>query len=93
MAPKQADNETMAPEHFEFDDDTKTFDFLKHDDDYATSMLCNCGRGIAAEFKRTVGTWWYKEMTDFNQNTIAVSVFIFFAAVAPPLPSAPYTPR
>jgi hypothetical protein len=83
MPPKQADNESMPLEPVEFDDDTKTVDFLTHDDDYETSMLCNCGRGIIQDFKRTTGTWWYKEMTNFNQKTIAVSVFIFFAAVAP----------
>ena len=43
----------------------------------------NCGRAIVKEFKRTVGTWWCKEFTNFNQKTIAVSFFIFFAAVAP----------
>jgi len=42
-----------------------------------------CGRGVVKEFKRTVGTWWVAEMTNFNQKTIAVSFFIFFAAVAP----------
>lgn len=41
------------------------------------------GKGIVKEFKATVGTWWVKEMTNFNQKTIAVSFFIFFAAVAP----------
>ena len=42
-----------------------------------------CGRGIVKDFKRTVGTWWVKEMTNFNQKTVAVSFFIFFATVAP----------
>ena len=41
------------------------------------------GSGIVAEFKRTIGTHWIKEMTNFNQKTIAVSFFLFFAAVAP----------
>ena len=43
----------------------------------------NCGRAIVREFKRTVGTWWVKEMTNFNQKTVAVSFFIYFAAMAP----------
>ena len=43
----------------------------------------SCGRGIIKEWKRTIGTWWIKEFTNFNQKTIAVSFFIFFAAVAP----------
>jgi hypothetical protein len=44
-----------------------------------------CGRAIVAEFKRTIGTYWCQEMKNFNQKTVAVSVFIFFAAVAPAL--------
>jgi len=42
-----------------------------------------CGRGIVKDWKRTIGTWWVKEFTNFNQKTIAVSFFIFFATVAP----------
>ncbi|CAB9504981.1 Electroneutral sodium bicarbonate exchanger 1 [Seminavis robusta] len=41
------------------------------------------GRGIISDFKRTVGTHWVQEMTNFNQQTVAVSFFIFFAAIAP----------
>jgi len=41
------------------------------------------GRGIVADFKRTVGTWWVKEMTNFNTKTIAVSFFLFIAVIAP----------
>jgi hypothetical protein len=43
----------------------------------------NCGRAVVTEFKRTVGTYWCEEMKNFNQKTVAVSFFIFFAAVAP----------
>jgi hypothetical protein len=32
------------------------------------------GKGIVRDFKRTVGTHWIKEMTNFNQKTIAVTV-------------------
>ena len=32
------------------------------------------GKGIIRDFKRTVGTNWVKEMTNFNQKTIAVTV-------------------
>ena len=28
------------------------------------------------EFKNTVGTWWLKEFTNFNQKTLAVSFFV-----------------
>eukprot|EP00588_Corethron_pennatum_P005679 CAMPEP_0194297832 /NCGR_PEP_ID=MMETSP0169-20130528/59831_1 /TAXON_ID=218684 /ORGANISM="Corethron pennatum, Strain L29A3" /LENGTH=599 /DNA_ID=CAMNT_0039047751 /DNA_START=60 /DNA_END=1859 /DNA_ORIENTATION=+ len=43
----------------------------------------SCGRGIVDDFKQTVGTHWKAEMTNFNFKTIAVSFFLFFAAVAP----------
>ena len=39
--------------------------------------------GIITEFKATIGSHWIKEMTNFNQKTIAVSFFLFFAAIAP----------
>jgi len=41
------------------------------------------GKGIIADFKRTVGTNWVKEMTNFNQKTVAVSFFLYIAAIAP----------
>ena len=41
------------------------------------------GRGIIADFKRTIGTHWVKEMTNFNTKTIAVSFFLFIAVIAP----------
>jgi hypothetical protein len=89
MPPRQADNDVVViPDGvmdsqvvYEFDDDTKTIDFLVHEDDGEENG--NCGRAVIKEFKRTVGNWWFKEMTNFNQKTIAVSFFIFFAAVAP----------
>ena len=41
------------------------------------------GRGIVADVKRTIGTHWKPEMLNFNQKTIAVSFFLFFACIAP----------
>jgi len=41
------------------------------------------GRGIVKDFKQTIGIHWKAEMTNFNFKTIAVSFFLFFAAVAP----------
>ena len=41
------------------------------------------GRGIVQDFKRTIGTWWWKEMTNFNTKTVAVSFFLFIAVIAP----------
>ena len=33
--------------------------------------------------KSTVGTHWCSEMTNFNTKTIAVSLFMFIAVIAP----------
>jgi len=51
-----------------------------HGDDEANG---SCGRAILKEYRRTIGTHWREEFTNFNQKTLAVSFFIFFAAVAP----------
>jgi len=40
-------------------------------------------QNIVQDFKQTVGTYWLREMINFNQKTIGVSFFLFFAAVAP----------
>lgn len=42
-----------------------------------------CGVGIINDFRRTIGTHWVAEFTNFNQKTIAVSFFLFFACIAP----------
>jgi len=41
------------------------------------------GRGIIVDWNRTVGTYWWQEMTNPEQKTIAVTIFMFFAAIAP----------
>ena len=41
------------------------------------------GRGIVKDFKQTVGTHWCSEISNFSIKTVGVSIFIFFAAVAP----------
>ena len=43
------------------------------------------GIGIIKDFKRTVGTHWVKEATNFNQKTIAVTLLIFISVIAPTL--------
>jgi hypothetical protein len=43
------------------------------------------GKGIINDFRQTVGTWWIKEMTNFNQKTIAVSLLIFISIIPPTL--------
>ena len=56
------------------------------DTDQSRSKCCGVkspGKGIIDDFKRTIGTNWWKEMTNFNSRTVAVSFFLFFAAIAP----------
>eukprot|EP00327_Prymnesium_parvum_P008782 CAMPEP_0182818672 /NCGR_PEP_ID=MMETSP0006_2-20121128/12152_1 /TAXON_ID=97485 /ORGANISM="Prymnesium parvum, Strain Texoma1" /LENGTH=106 /DNA_ID=CAMNT_0024945159 /DNA_START=55 /DNA_END=371 /DNA_ORIENTATION=+ len=43
------------------------------------------GRGIVGDFKRTIGSHWCKEMTNFNQKTIAVTLLVFISVIAPTL--------
>ena len=43
------------------------------------------GKGILSDFKRTVGTHWFEEMTNFNQKTIGVSLLMFITVIAPTL--------
>lgn len=43
------------------------------------------GRGILADIKRTVGSHWVEEMTNFNQKTVAVSLLMFITVIAPTL--------
>uniref|UniRef100_A0A7R9WXV3 Bicarbonate transporter-like transmembrane domain-containing protein n=1 Tax=Craspedostauros australis TaxID=1486917 RepID=A0A7R9WXV3_9STRA len=43
------------------------------------------GRGIVNDIKRTVGTHWVEEMTNFNQKTIAVTFLVFISVIAPTL--------
>jgi hypothetical protein len=43
------------------------------------------GRGIVNDFKRTVGTHWFEEMTNFNHKTVAVTLLVFISVIAPTL--------
>ncbi|CAB9500555.1 Electroneutral sodium bicarbonate exchanger 1 [Seminavis robusta] len=43
------------------------------------------GRGIINDLRRTVGTHWFQEMTNFNQKTVAVSCLIFISVIPPTL--------
>ena len=54
---------------------------LLDDDDAKPSQ--SCGRGILQDFRTTVATHWCAEMTTFNTKTIAVSLFLFIAVIAP----------
>jgi len=43
------------------------------------------GKGIINDFKGAVLPWWVKEMTNFNQKTIAVSLLMLISVVPPTL--------
>ena len=43
------------------------------------------GAGIINDFKRTVGTHWVTEFTNFNQKTVAVTLLVFISVIAPTL--------
>lgn len=46
------------------------------------ARICgSIGHAIIDDFKQTIGTHWKSEMTNFNQKTIAVSFFLFFACI------------
>ena len=41
------------------------------------------GRGIVQDFRSTVATHWWEEVKNFNFKTVAVSLFLFIAVIAP----------
>jgi len=51
------------------------------------------GRGMIADVKRTVGTHWVSEMTNFNQKTVAVSLLMFITVSHNNFCAAPPEPR
>ena len=52
--------------------------------DKTKKRKCQMGWGpVIDDIKRTLGTHYIAEMTNFNQKTIAVSFFLFFACIAP----------
>ena len=62
--------ETMYMDEAPFDDEAEAIKvFTDHSGEPA-----RWGKGIVRDFKRTVGTHWIKEMTNFNQKTVAVTV-------------------
>jgi hypothetical protein len=52
-------------------------------DHEARGMEGMWGRQIWYGFKATTGTYWCKEMTNVNLKTLAVGLFLFFAAITP----------
>ena len=69
------------------DDDVVDADDDAGDDDddphHMTSGGGSWGKGIQQDVKNTIGKYWCQEMTNFDQKTVAVSFFIFFAAISP----------
>ena len=49
------------------------------------SPPCPGVKGLVADFKSTIGTYWKQEMTNFNQKSIAVSLLMFISVFAPTL--------
>ena len=49
----------------------------------ATHKPASWGRGIIDDIKQTLGTHWDAEMSNLNVRTFAVSLYIFFACIAP----------
>ena len=41
------------------------------------------GRGIRDDAKATILTYWKEEMINFRMKTVAVTLFLFFACIAP----------
>ncbi len=41
------------------------------------------GRGISDDFKNTIAKNWRQELSNFRVKTLAVSLFLFFACIAP----------
>ena len=41
------------------------------------------GRQVVKDFKRSIGTYWVKEMKSLNSKSIATGFFMFFAAITP----------
>jgi len=79
---KQSTSTTLGLDmsmHQDYDDDFQDDDEKNHGHVRNQSW----GRGIVDDYKQTIGTHWKAEMINFNFKTIAVSFFLFFAAVAP----------
>jgi len=76
---KQSTEETFLDNESSLNED---HDESKEEKSKARSCCCSCD-GVIQDFKRTIGKHWVKEMTNINQKTLAVSFFLFFAAIAP----------
>jgi len=75
---------SALPSNLEYDDNSFSKSNESARNEQKDHGCCkSIGQGIVEDFKQTIGTHWLKEMINFNQKTIAVSFFLFFAAIAP----------
>jgi hypothetical protein len=87
MAPKMENSEivevlntTDQTEH-----STANDDLIKDAGKVHMDEAQSWGVGIIKDIKRTVGTHWVEEMTNFNQKTVAVKLLMFISVIAPTL--------
>jgi hypothetical protein len=85
MPPKasQADYEDSG--HLNHKDSSKNGDLIADAGKVHIDEAQMWGRGIVNDVKRTLGTHWVKEMINFNQKTVAVTLLLFITVIAPTL--------
>jgi hypothetical protein len=85
MPPKasQADYEDAG--HLNHKDSSKNGDLIADAGKIHIDEAQMWGRGIVNDVKRTLGTHWVKEMINFNQKTVAVTLLLFITVIAPTL--------
>ena len=54
-----------------------------HGHSAAGNISHSWGRGIIYDFNTTIRKYWFTELINFNTKTIAVSLFLFIAVIAP----------
>jgi len=81
MAPKDTDAASVNQAKSSADNDSLIPDAGKVHIEPARSW----GKGLIHELKSTIGTHWISEMINFNQKTVAVSMLMFIAVIAPTL--------
>lgn len=84
MAPKQQDNTEVADEVKDFSSKSNN-ELIEGAGEVHMDEGVLWGKAVIQEFKRTVGTNWVKEMTNFNQKTVAVTFLMFISVIAPTL--------
>lgn len=77
------DNDDMDLHHSK--DSSKNADLIADAGKIHVDKAQMWGTGIVNDIKRTVGTHWLKEMINFNQKTVAVTLLLFISVIAPTL--------